>query len=108
MLDAAARVHGDEADAELSRAADRPSHGVGDVVELEVEEDLELGVRLADCPDDGWTLRHEQLETDLEHADPARQGLGQGQRLGLRRYVEGDDQALSGGFGGAHGPGCNR
>lgn len=95
--DPGAGVHGDEAGAEAAGAADRPGHGVGDVVQFEVEEQVELGVAQAQLADDTGTLGDEQLEADLEHADVPSEAVSERERGGSIRYIEGDDQARAGG-----------
>ncbi len=96
VLDPRTGMHGHEPDPEGPRAPNRSAHGVGNVVQLEVEEDLELGVALAEHPDDRRSLGDEELETDLEQPDVTCQLAGQGQRSAGVWDVEGDDQALAG------------
>jgi hypothetical protein len=91
--DAGAGVHGDEAGPEGAGAADGADHGVGDVVQLEVEEDLQLWVSAAELTDDLGALSDEQLEAHLEHADVAGEALRGGEGGGGVGDVERDDQA---------------
>ena len=94
-------VHVDERDAEARGARDRAGHGVRDVVELEVEEDL-----LAACHDLADELGAgggEDLAAHLEEAHVAGQPLHEGAGGVRLRHVEGHDQAVAGVH--AHPPG---
>jgi hypothetical protein len=107
---AAQRVHGQERDAEPAGRAHRARDRVGDVVVLEVEEDLlAAGGQLADEARPG---RGEELAADLEHAHTARERVHEGAGVGLAGHVERHDHALprlhppvSGGASGATAPG---
>ena len=90
-LPPARSVDGHHLDAVLEGRPDRPGHGVGDVVELEVEEDiLAQGLELAE---ERRPLGREELQPDLERPgvlEPADEG----DALLLRLHVEGDDDAV--------------
>lgn len=89
--DAAARVDGQELHTQVAAASNRAAHRVRDVVELEVEEDVDLGHPLAERPHDRRPLGDEQLESHLEHPDLVRQTLGERQRRGGIGNIERDD-----------------
>ena len=95
MVDPRSGVDGEEPATHGPDRSDRAAHGVRDVVELEVEKDLELGVAFADRSDDSRTTGDEQLEADLEHADVAFESCGHGERNVGAGDVEGDDQAVA-------------
>ena len=69
---AAHEVEGDRVDAQLLRLAHGVRHGLRDVVELEIEEDL-AAVALDDV-DGALAVRGEQLEADLVPDDRALGG----------------------------------
>jgi hypothetical protein len=90
-LPPARSVDGHHLDAVLEGRPDRSGHGVGDVVELEVEEDiLAQGLELAE---ERRALGREELQPDLERPgvlEPADEG----DALLLGLHVEGDDDAV--------------
>ena len=92
-------VHGGKGDAAAGELLHRQPHRGRDVVQLEVEH------HLAAAADD--VVHHrpaagkEQLQADLEEADPFGQPVDQGQGRGRVGQVEGEDDALLQGNGGA-------
>ena len=88
-------MHGDQVRAAGPGGPDGPGHGVGDVVELEVQKDPEVRRAVLDGSHHVGTLGHEELETDLEHADVTTK-LGRCLH-GARPVgdVEGDDETVS-------------
>ena len=89
---AAARVHVDHPHAEPGRRRDGRRHGVGDVVELEVEEDAVAA--LGERPHHRRAFRREQPAADLESADRSAQRVGESQRLVARLDVERDQDLV--------------
>ncbi len=89
---AARDVQGQHGDAERARRLDRACHGVGDVVELEIEEH-----RQPECHDPAHAVRpvrRDELEADLEAVDHAVERPGKGERAVEVRPVE---RAVDGG-----------
>jgi hypothetical protein len=89
----AERVHVEHPRAEPRDVRARPFDGVGDVVELEIEEDRPL---LADAPYDVGSGGREQLEPDLQHADVRREGVRESGGAGGVADVECHDQRVLG------------
>jgi hypothetical protein len=87
-------VHGEVAHAERGGRGDRALDRLGDVVELEVEEDVEAEL-FAEAHGRG-ALADEELEADLEHADVRRESSCGDARLGQGAVVERKHQPLSG------------
>jgi hypothetical protein len=84
-------VDGEELRAEGGDGANGSRDGVGDVVELEVEEDGEVAA--AELADDGGAFGDEELESDFEAAAEALELAGEGEGRGGAGVVEGDDEA---------------
>jgi len=84
-------VDGEELGAEGGDGADGARNGVGDVVELEVEED---GVAaMAEFPDEGGAFGDEELKADLEPVAEVVELTGEGEGGRGTGVIEGDDEA---------------
>src|SRR6185436_9005721 len=79
-------------DAEPHRLPRRPLHGIGNVVELEIEEDL--ATALAHGLHGGRAEGGEELGADLEAGDLAGEGVDEGHRAIDGIHVEGHDQTV--------------
>ena len=77
---------------------DGSGDGVGDVMELEVEEDVEAAV--GEGGDDLGAFRDKELEADLDPADNGAETVCKGKGRGRVWEVEGDDEAILRGRGG--------
>ena len=91
MAGAALGVDVDQPDVQGQEPLQGPAHGVGDVVQLEVQEDGGEGLHLLH---EGRPFRAEQLEPDLQHADPSLEPARKGQGLLSGGHVEGDHEAF--------------
>ena len=89
----------DQPDIQRQQGLQGPLYGVRDIVQLEVEEYRSEGL---DLLHESWALCTEELETDLQHANPALElaGEGKGSRPGWD--IQGNDEAISGGEGLGH------
>ena len=88
-------VEGEEGTGTTLEALHRRGDGVGNVMQLEVEEDLEAqGMEFVD---DARTMTREELQAEFHPGEVAGQGASQGQGFLLRFDVEGEDQAATGG-----------
>ena len=79
-------------DAEPHRFPRRPLHGIGNVVELEIEEDLTA--TLAHRFHGGRAEGGEELGADLEAGDLAGEGIDESHRAIDGIHVEGHDQTV--------------
>ncbi len=91
-------VEGEQAGPGGRRGADGSGDGVGNVVQLEIEEDGKAAV--GEGGDDGRAFGNEQLEADLEPAAGGAETVGEGESRGGVGYVERDDEAVLGWSGG--------
>jgi hypothetical protein len=87
----AARVDGEHARTQARRAADRPIDGLGDVVQLQIEE--HGPARLGHEADGGRPRLDEQLEPHLEHAHGVVNRVRHRARLVERGEIEREDEA---------------
>ena len=94
-----AGVEGEEAGTCGGCGADGSGDGVGDVVELEVEEDVESSG--GEGGDDLGAFGNEELQANLDPADGGSKAVGEGQGGCGVREVEGDDEAVLRGLAGS-------
>jgi len=97
-LASAAGVQGEHADGELGAGLDGFGDGVGDVVELEVEEDVEAEV--GDFADGVGSAGGEHLEADFDPSDGALELAECGRDVAGRLGVEDEDEVASHALGG--------
>lgn len=89
-LRAACCVEGEHFDGEGGDALDGLGHGVGDVVELEIEEDAVSAV--GDLTDEVGAVGGEELEADLDPLDGAVKAVEEGEGFLAGGQVEGEDE----------------
>src|SRR5690606_17742881 len=86
-----AGMEGEERDAEFGRGLDRLGDGVGDVVVLEVEEDVVAAI--TQLSDDVRAAAGEERRSDLVEGDGVTETIHQGERVLPRGQIERDDQS---------------